>query len=231
MPFNRKPSRLKKALLIALVISFNLGDADYATATEGCDHLVATVSHIPLSALRAITRTETGRKRNGNLKPWRWAINALAQGFWFESNTSAVNNAQRGIDSGVTNMDIGCFQLNYQWRVHEFALTFEAIGSAKNARYATQFLTELYAEKGRWMQAVGAYRSLTQERAARCKGSSSEAHANFASSDTSASPKAPANEKQFLLLKSSNAQPGLRLLVPQGNPTSRRAIVQRKREI
>ncbi|WP_195821144.1 transglycosylase SLT domain-containing protein [Roseobacter sp. MH60115] len=234
MPFNRKLLRLKNALLIALVISFNLGDADCATATEGCDHLAATVSQeydVPLSVLRAIPRTETGRKGNGSLEPWPWATRALGQGFWSESKTSAVNNTQRQNNGEVTNVDIGCFQLSYRWPVHAFTSISEMFDPAKNARYAAQFLTQLYAEKGRLIQAVGAYRSLTQERAARCKGKSSEAHANFASSDTSASPKAPANENQFPLLKSSNAQPGLKLLVPQGDPTSRRVLVQCKGEI
>lgn len=95
MPFNRKPFRLTKALLIALVFSFNLGDAGYATVSEACDHAAVTASQ-------------------------------------------------------------------------EY---------------------------------------------------------------TSPPPTSPANENQFPLLKKSNAQPDLRSLIPLGNPTSRRALVQRTGEI
>lgn len=234
MPTNRKPFGFKKTLLVMWAFSLNMADVVYARVSETCDRAAATASQeydIPLSVLRAVTRTETGRTKDGNLEPWPWALNASGQGFWFESKSSAVNDAQRRIDSGLTNVDIGCFQLNYRWHGHAFASISEMFDPQKNARYAAQFLTDLYAEKGNWLRAVGAYHSRTQEHAARYKRKFSEVHANLVSGDMSPSPVIPANENQFPLLQHSNSRPSLGSLVPLSDATSRRALIERTGEI
>lgn len=234
MPINRKSFRFRKTLFILLAFSFNMTDAVYARVSATCDLAAATASKeydVPLSVLRAVTRTETGRTKDGNLEPWPWALNASGQGFWFENKSSAVNDAQRRIDSGLTNVDIGCFQLNFRWHGHAFASISEMFDPQKNARYAAQFLAQLYAEKGNWIRAVGAYHSRTQEHATRYKKKFSEVHANLVSGDMSESHAVPANENQFPLLQHSNSRPSLGSLVPLGDATSRRALIQRTGEI
>jgi soluble lytic murein transglycosylase-like protein len=71
------------------------------------------------------------------------------------------------LKAGITNVDIGCNQVN--WRVHarSFASPNDVLDPLQNARFAAEFLRSLYAETGSWADAVARYHSRNPERAAR----------------------------------------------------------------
>ncbi|WP_300011738.1 transglycosylase SLT domain-containing protein [uncultured Roseobacter sp.] len=234
MPTNRTSAWFKKTILAVLTISLNTGEAVYARTSEICDHAAAVASQeydIPLSILKAVTRTETGRSRSGALEPWPWALNVAGQGFWFETKDSAIVQAQSRIKNGLTNIDIGCFQLNYRWHGHAFASVREMFDPQENARYAARFLSELHVEKGDWIRAVGAYHSRTQEHAKRYRRRFSKIHADMSNNDINTSARASSEENQFPLLQHSNSQPSLGSLVPLSDATSRAALIRRTGEI
>ncbi|MCV3269877.1 transglycosylase SLT domain-containing protein [Roseobacter sinensis] len=186
-----------------------------------CDRAAAVVSQetgVPFSILKAISRTETGRTRNGVFEPWPWATNTGGTGRWFETKSAAVQHAQSRLNQGLTNVDIGCFQLNYRWHGHAFSSLEHMFEPIENARYAAAFLTELYDEKGEWMRAVGAYHSRTQEHANRYKRRFSEIHASLGDDPVGHTTGSVSRirENRFPLLQRSDAQPRLGSLVPLG---------------
>jgi hypothetical protein len=67
------------------------------------------------------------------------------------------------LDTGTTNIDLGCFQLNYRWHGEAFGSIDEMLDPQANALYAARFLGRKYAETGDWALAAAAYHSGTPE--------------------------------------------------------------------
>jgi len=120
---------------------------------------VAAETGVPPDILAALTLTETGRRRDGIVRPWAWSVNAEGAGTWFDDPAAALRFAQDRIAQGRTNVDIGCFQLNFHWHGSNFASVREMFDPLANARYAARFVRSLYAETGDWRAAAGAFHS------------------------------------------------------------------------
>ncbi len=120
---------------------------------------------VPYDVLIAIALTETGRAQNGVLEPWPWAMHYDGQGYWFDSQAEAIAMAETALQTGATNIDLGCFQLNIRWHAGAFVSAEDMLSPARNARYAADFLASLYQESGDWTLAAGAYHSRTPENA------------------------------------------------------------------
>jgi hypothetical protein len=145
-------------------------EASHSKAAAVCDAAAARASSdtdVPLSVLRAVTRTETGRQRGDRLAPWPWTVNMEGTGRWFESRHEAHAFVMRHHDSGARSFDIGCFQINYKWHGAAFDSIDAMFDPLTNARYAARFLARLHAELGDWSKAAGAYHSRTNALAAR----------------------------------------------------------------
>lgn len=122
---------------------------------------------VPLSVLRAIALTETGRMRDGRAEPWPWATNAAGQGRWFDDRATAEAHVRALRASGVESIDIGCFQVNLRWHGQAFDSVESMFEPSANALYAARFLSDLHDEFGSWAAAAGAYHSRTPELAQR----------------------------------------------------------------
>lgn len=123
---------------------------------------------VPLRVLMAIALTETGhRAEDGTFAPWPWALNQAGDSAFFASREEALDHLSALLDQGVTNVDIGCFQLNWRWHGQAFASLDEMIDPDLNALYAAQFLARLYRDSGDWSLAAGAYHSATPDHARR----------------------------------------------------------------
>jgi hypothetical protein len=116
---------------------------------------------VPLSVLRAIALTETGRTKQGAFRPWPWTVNMEGKGTWFDSYEEARDYVVRAHGRGARSYDVGCFQINYRWHGQHFSSVDEMFDPNANAAYAARFLSELYAELGDWSRAAGAYHSRT----------------------------------------------------------------------
>jgi hypothetical protein len=146
-------------------------DVDEA-AIALCERAIANgaaAGGVPQEVLHAISLTETGRPVNGRLRPWPWAINREGKGFWFRTRDEALAFARRSVLEGRHSFDVGCFQINYRWHGHHFPSLESMFDPETSAAYAAKFLRELYAEKGAWTPAAGAYHSRTPEFANRYK--------------------------------------------------------------
>ncbi|WP_439120935.1 transglycosylase SLT domain-containing protein [Marivita sp.] len=117
--------------------------------------------------MQTITRLETGRGKTAD--PWPWTINHAGNGSWFQTEDEARSFVFSRIKRGESNIDIGCFQINYRWHADGFRSLDDMFNPDLNALYAARFLIDLYREFGTWAEAAGAYHSRTPEFAEKYK--------------------------------------------------------------
>jgi soluble lytic murein transglycosylase-like protein len=157
------------ALLLSLALPMDKALADQAEAgAQVCERAIiagARRGGVPQDVLHAISLTETGRAQGGRLRPWPWAINREGKGFWFMGRDEALAFAKASLAEGRRSFDVGCFQINYHWHGQNFASLEAMFDPDTGADYAARFLQSLYAERGNWSAAAGAYHSQTPSRA------------------------------------------------------------------
>lgn len=133
-------------------------------ATQAARH-----TGVPVNVLKALTRTETGRRQDGVFAPWPWSMNVEGKGKWFASQAEAERYLAQVTSTGIRNFDVGCFQINYRWHGAAFETAQAMFDPKKNAIYAARFLRRLFEEKGNWTDAAAAYHSRTPKYATRYK--------------------------------------------------------------
>jgi hypothetical protein len=151
-------------LVLSLALKSGPAAAVDADASALCERAIVTGAQdgdIPQQILHAISLTETGRPKGGRLRPWPWAINREGKGHWFASRAEALDFARRSLAEGRKSFDVGCFQINYKYHGHNFPSLEAMFDPQAGADYAARFLGSLYAEKGNWSAAAGAYHSRT----------------------------------------------------------------------
>lgn len=137
-----------------------------------CDQAAAIAAEktgVPVDILMALTRTETGRRRDGALQPWPWTVNMEGEGHWFSSEENARAYVFKHFKIGARSFDVGCFQVNYKWHGEGFASIEEMFDPVKNAVYAARFLKSLKSQDGTWTEAAGSYHSKTPTYATKYK--------------------------------------------------------------
>jgi hypothetical protein len=120
----------------------------------------------PLPILSAILIAESGRPSSGGgLDPWPWTLHAEGRGMWFDSAEEALAKLNDLVASGLTNIDVGCFQINLHWHGGDYASPSALLDPMINARHAARFLVELHTSAGDWRVAAGQYHSRDPARA------------------------------------------------------------------
>ncbi|MFD1510099.1 transglycosylase SLT domain-containing protein [Lacimonas salitolerans] len=206
-------------VILGLTLFFS-ASAPHAETTSGlCDRAAQAAAQdtgVPISVLRAITRTETGRSRGGMLAPWPWTVNMEGQGVWFDTLDEAKAYVFRHFKRGARSFDVGCFQINYRWHGDGFRSIDEMFDPLANALYAARFLQDLHAETGDWTKAAGAYHSRTETHAQRYEARFTEILADLATD-----PDRPAilaqtavRQNRFPLLRSGQAHGSNGSLMP-----------------
>ena len=154
-------------VILFLILAAPLRAATPAMLCEQVAMQVSAETGVPADILGALTLTETGRRQDGVLRPWPWAVNAEGSGTWFDDPRQALDFARSRVAAGRPNVDIGCFQLNFRWHGENFGSVAEMFDPLANARYAAGFLRQLYAETGDWRAAAGMFHSRRPADAAR----------------------------------------------------------------
>jgi hypothetical protein len=149
-------------LLFALAVPAH-ADEDPSDRCERAIVNGARRGGVPVDVLHAVALNETGRKAEGRLRAWPWAINREGKGYWFETYEEALAFAKASLAEGRKSFDVGCVQINYRWHGHAFPSIEAMFDPEWTATYAAQFLRTLYEERGDWSAAAGAYHSLTPE--------------------------------------------------------------------
>ncbi len=167
---------------------------DFAAICEQAAVQAARATGVPISVLKAISLTETGRKKNGAFRPWPWTVNMEGKGFWFDSHAEALDYANKEFARGARSFDVGCFQINYKWHHQAFTSIEHMFEPLANALYAAEFLTSLYQQKGSWNAAAGAYHSLNAVYAKPYQARFETIRARFAAEDGLPLPEVSAQE-------------------------------------
>lgn len=168
MPNWPPSSPLRSGLATAVLTLLLCGSAHSRSDTDVCDlaaQHAAQNSSVPLELLQAISRVETGRRAEGETRPWPWTINQGGQGHWFDDADQAISFANDLMAQGEENFDAGCFQINLHWHGKNFGSLKDMFDPETNAAYAATFLTSLLQSEGGWPEAVAAYHSRSPDQA------------------------------------------------------------------
>ena len=121
---------------------------------------------IPRHLLTAISHAESGRwnaARKENVA-WPWTVTAGGKGHFFDTKAEAVAAVRRLRAKGVSNIDVGCMQINLHYHADAFANLEQAFDPHYNVAYGAQFLRALHERIGSWTIAAGYYHSRTPTR-------------------------------------------------------------------
>jgi len=128
-------------------------------------HQVERERGIPKDLLTAISLAESGRwdNVNGETHAWPWTVTSGENTWKTDSKAEAIQRVQALRGAGVTNIDVGCMQINLRYHPDAFESLEQAFDPLSNARYAGTFLSNLYGSTGNWLTAAGNYHSNTQQ--------------------------------------------------------------------
>lgn len=183
-PFSRSalalfPAALAVALLWALPLRATEMAADdpnanasFNTATTAevvdCETLAIAAGRaegLPEGLLPAIARVESGRGTgDGARRAWPWTLNEAGDGSFYAAKAEAMDHLTAVVDTGSTNVDVGCMQLNYKWHHKAFPSLEAMMDPVANTAYAARFVKELAKQLGSYEEATKAYHSFDPER-------------------------------------------------------------------
>ena len=158
----KQSSRFSKHTLLALAcLAGWLQPIGAASGMPDCEWLANRMESqlaLPAGLLASIAEVEAGRKRaDGSLKAWPWTINHAGKGLFFETEKDALAYAQKHIETGDLNMDLGCMQVSVKWHLDRFSDPAQMLDPVSNVAYAASFLEQLYQRHGSWDEAVRHY--------------------------------------------------------------------------
>lgn len=164
-------TRLGTALLAALLAVFAAAPDARADAPPPalrdaalCTAAIADAERaqaLPLHLLKAVALAESGRwdKASQESFAWPWTVTAGGAGQYFPDKAHAIAAVKRLRAKGVTNIDVGCLQVNLGYHPDAFATLDAAFDPAANAAYAAHFLKALRLDRHAWSIAVAYYHS------------------------------------------------------------------------
>ena len=121
---------------------------------------------IPKDLLRAISLIESGRwdsRKQVNVA-WPWTVTAEGKGRYFATKRDAITAVLELWSENVTNIDVGCLQVNLHYHGGAFANLEEAFEPSRNVAYGAKYLKSMYHASRSWSQAAGYYHSTRPER-------------------------------------------------------------------
>lgn len=157
MPLARRLAALA-ALLVAVT------EAAAASPAPDCEALAEAAGRragLPAGLLPAIARVESARRHAGEVRAWPWTLNEAGEGMYFETRQAALDHLRAARQRGVTNIDVGCMQINFHWHGARFTSLETMLDPDANTAYAAAFLRRLRARHGSWRAAAAAYHSTT----------------------------------------------------------------------
>lgn len=112
--------------------------------------------------LQTISMVESGRwdSKLGKRAAWPWTVHANGKGHYYKTKNEAVAAVKAMQKQGITNIDVGCMQINLKYHGKAFSSVEEAFEPEKNAAYSAQFLMHLHKRnKADWKKTAMHYHS------------------------------------------------------------------------
>ena len=160
------PGRVLLLVLLACAVGVAAPVRATTTASMCVDAIRAVeadVRWLPGGLLHAIALTESAHRPQGMkaVVPWPWTINSPKGSFYLKSRREAVAKVEELRAMGVSNIDVGCMQVNLHYHPDAFHSLDDAFRPSSNVGYAARFLTDLERDTPTLFDAVGRYHSGT----------------------------------------------------------------------
>lgn len=138
-------------------------DAAWAVCRQGTSAVEGLRPRLPAHLLGAMAKVESGRSRPEHAAAfaWPWTVMAEGRGRYLPTKAAAVAEVKRLQRRGVSNIDVGCMQVNLHYHGHAFATIEQAFDPVHNIAYAAEFLLKLRRVEHSWWRAIGYYHSRT----------------------------------------------------------------------
>lgn len=115
---------------------------------------------IPRDLLYAISIHEAGKPHSYNLSiVWPWSLHINGKAYYLKNGRSSLRFVKKQISRGITNIDIGCMQINFKYHSKNFKSISHMINPKYNIEYASKFLLSKYKKTRSWKKAVSQYHS------------------------------------------------------------------------
>jgi hypothetical protein len=158
------------ALVPATTAALAMTDQDRRTAAlcEAATRKAEFTERVPRGLLEAISLKESGRWDDEEKRsvPWPWTVTSGGPGEYFATREEALAKVRELRSDGVTNIDVGCMQVNLRYHPHAFETIEDAFDPLTNASYAGAHLKQLREDHHSWHRAVERYHSGDPERGA-----------------------------------------------------------------
>ena len=136
--------------------------------------------------LQTIASVESGRwnAEAGKRVAWPWTVHAKGKGRYYKTKAEAIAAVQDLQRRGITNIDVGCMQINLKYHGTAFKNLDEAFDPQKNANYSAQFLRSLYKRnKQNWTKTAMHYHSRNLRRGTNYKKRLEKHYAEYVRED------------------------------------------------
>ena len=136
--------------------------------------------------LQTIASVESGRwnAEAGKRVAWPWTVHAKGKGRYYKTKAEAIAAVQDLQRRGITNIDVGCMQINLKYHGTAFKNLDEAFDPQKNANYSAQFLRSLYKRnKQDWTKTAMHYHSRNLRRGTNYKNRLEKHYAEYVRED------------------------------------------------
>jgi len=157
---------MRLALFIAWILAVLASVPAHAGVRMCADaiaHAERRAAWLPDGLLYAIALTESAHRPAGARAavPWPWTINSPKGSFYLGSRREAAAKVRELQALGVSNIDVGCMQINLHFHPTAFRSLDDAFDPTSNVAYAVRFLRELRREHRTLFDVVGRYHSGT----------------------------------------------------------------------
>lgn len=128
-------------------------------------HYIEKVAHteqVPPNLLRTIALVESGVE--GLI--WPWTVNSRGKAHYFKTRLEAEDFLNKCLQKGITNIDVGCMQINWHWHQDNFNHPKELLSPEVALPYAASLLRDHQKRTGSWMKAALLYHSKSEEKQA-----------------------------------------------------------------
>jgi len=118
---------------------------------------------LPSNMLYSIAVVESGYSASGKgpAYPWPWTINTKGKSYYCSTKSQALRLLKKFIAAGISNIDVGCAQIN--WRYHKKAFHGKPeniLNPVYNVAYAAHMLHSKYSNNNNdWALSVASYHS------------------------------------------------------------------------
>mgnify|MGYP003573569556 FL=1 len=157
-----------KRISLAAAVTVLIVSAGGPASANPCEAYTAyheKAHGIPAHLLTAIARVESGSwdRQNAVVRAWPWTVTSPEGDVKHPSKWAAIQAVRDLQREGVTNIDVGCMQINLHHHPQAFRTLNEAFDPARNVAYGAKVLREHYRRTEDWRMAVALYHSANPE--------------------------------------------------------------------